>query len=117
MTPSKSFSESQSTKYDDIIDHSRPVSQKYPRMSIAGRAAQFAPYKTIVAYHDHLDQADQTGNAVFQESEIIPDQDYYEYTENFDNTDQTEENIDIADEFITPIKDNSNLDFHTDHEL
>lgn len=117
MAPSKSFSASQSTKYDDIINLNHPISQKYPHMSIARRAAQFAPYKTIVTYHDQLDQADQTGNAVFQENEIIPDQDYYEYTENFDNTDQTEENIDIADEFITPIKDDSNLDFHTDHEL
>lgn len=71
-------------KYEDIINLERPVSQKYPHMSIASRAAQFAPYKTITIYHDQLDNTESQGNATFQENTIIPDSDYFEYDEIFD---------------------------------
>ena len=37
-------------KYDDIIDLPRPLSGRYPHMSIADRAAQFAPFDALTGY-------------------------------------------------------------------
>ena len=36
--------------YDDIIDLPHPTSVKHPRMSIAGRAAQFSPFAALVGH-------------------------------------------------------------------
>ncbi len=38
---------SDSHRYDDIMDLSRPVSRRYPPMSNAGRAAQFFPFDAL----------------------------------------------------------------------
>lgn len=70
-------------KYDDIIDLPRLISQKHPHMSIAGRAGQFAPYKTITVYHDQISDHESQGHAVFQENQIIPDKDYFEYEDDY----------------------------------
>lgn len=36
--------------YSDIIDLPHPVSQKYPQMSIAERAAQFSPFAALTGH-------------------------------------------------------------------
>ncbi len=43
-------------KYDDIISLERPVSLKHPRMPIADRAAQFAPFAALTGYDDAIDE-------------------------------------------------------------
>ncbi len=69
-------------RYDDIINLKRPELKQYPRMSIAQRSAQFAPYKTITIYHDQIENAEKHGS-VFTEAQIIPNQDYHEYQEDY----------------------------------
>ena len=39
-------------RYDDIIHLDRPVSKKYPPMSLENRAAQFAPFAALTGYDD-----------------------------------------------------------------
>ena len=36
--------------YDDIIDLPHPTSAKHPRMSMAGRAAQFSPFAALTGH-------------------------------------------------------------------
>ena len=36
--------------YDDIIDLPHPTSARHPRMSMAGRAAQFSPFAALVGH-------------------------------------------------------------------
>ena len=43
-------------KYDDIIHLEHPVSLKHPRMPIADRAAQFAPFSALTGYDDAIDE-------------------------------------------------------------
>jgi N6-adenosine-specific RNA methylase IME4 len=43
-------------KYDDIIHLEHPVSLKHPRMPIADRAAQFAPFAALTGYDDAIDE-------------------------------------------------------------
>ena len=43
--------------YDDIIDLPRPVSKRHPRMPLAERAAQFAPFAALTGYGDIIDDA------------------------------------------------------------
>lgn len=105
------------SKYNDIIYLNRPISQKYPHMSAAGRAAQFAPYKTITIYHDQIDEV-ENNRAAFCEHEIIPDEDYFEYTEDFGgevvlddlNDINTAENLDGMAEFDDPDHYSQTLD-------
>ena len=40
--------------YDDILDLPHPTSKKHPRMSIAARAAQFAPFAALTGYGDAI---------------------------------------------------------------
>ena len=44
-------------KYDDIIDLPHHVSEKRPHMSVADRAAQFAPFAALTGYGDAIDEA------------------------------------------------------------
>lgn len=37
-------------RYDDIINHPRPVSKTHPPMALANRAAQFAPFAALSGY-------------------------------------------------------------------
>ena len=39
-----------SQPYDDIINLSRPVSAKHPRMAMIDRAAQFSPFQALSGY-------------------------------------------------------------------
>jgi len=43
--------------YDDIIDLPHPVSEKYPRLSKAQRAAQFNPFAALTGYEAAVDEA------------------------------------------------------------
>ncbi len=70
-TPSTS-----STPYNDILYHERPISATHPPLSLAQRAAQFAPYKTLTAYHDSTDSLETS--SVVSKYELIPDTDYIE---------------------------------------
>lgn len=58
-------------KYADIINLPRPVSHTHPHLSAAQRAAQFAPYKTIVAYHDSTETLE--AESEITELEVILD--------------------------------------------
>lgn len=40
------------SKYDDIINLSRPISKKRVPMSIENRAAQFAPFSALTGYNE-----------------------------------------------------------------
>ena len=40
--------------YDDILHLPHPTSKKHPRMSIAARAAQFAPFAALPGYGDAI---------------------------------------------------------------
>ena len=40
--------------YDDILHLPHPTSKKHPRMSIAARAAQFAPFAALTGYGDAI---------------------------------------------------------------
>ena len=62
---------STAAKYADIINLPRPVSQTRPHLSTAQRAAQFAPYKTIVAYHDSTTTLEE--NSEITELEVVLD--------------------------------------------
>lgn len=43
-------------KYNDIIDLCHPVSKTHPPMSIANRAAQFAPFAALTGYNEAIDE-------------------------------------------------------------
>ena len=43
--------------YDDIIDLPHPISEKYPRLSKAQRAAQFNPFAALTGYEAAVDEA------------------------------------------------------------
>ena len=44
-------------KYDDIIDLPHPVSEKYPRMTMSQRAAQFNPFAALTGYDEEVEEA------------------------------------------------------------
>lgn len=80
----------QQNQYVDIINLKRPTLEQYPHMSITARAAQFAPYKTVTIYHDQIEHIEKH-DSTFQEAEFIPNQDYYEYPEDYLNEPYTDE--------------------------
>ena len=43
-------------KYDDIIGLEHPTSKRHPRMSMAERAAQFAPFAALTGYDEVVKQ-------------------------------------------------------------
>ncbi len=45
--------------YDAIIDLPHPVSKKHPQMSIADRAAQFAPFAALTGYGSAILETDR----------------------------------------------------------
>ena len=40
--------------YDDIIDLPHPTSAKHPRMPMAGRAAQFSPFRALTGHGEAI---------------------------------------------------------------
>lgn len=73
-TPHHATQHSTPNPYADIIHLPHPVIHNHPPLSIAQRAAQFAPFKTITAYHDSTD--DIEANSHSREPEIIWEDDY-----------------------------------------
>ena len=47
-------------RYDDLINFERPMSQQHPPMSLANRAAQFAPFAALTGYHETIKTAEQS---------------------------------------------------------
>ena len=43
-------------KYDDIIRLEHPTSKRHPRMSMADRAAQFAPFAALTGFGDVIEK-------------------------------------------------------------
>lgn len=41
-------------KYEDILDLPHPVSSKHPQMSMADRAAQFAPFAALTGHRESI---------------------------------------------------------------
>ena len=46
-----------SDKYNDIINLPHHVSEKYARMTIQERSAQFAPFAALTGYEDEIEEA------------------------------------------------------------
>jgi len=42
--------------YEDIISLPHPTSRRHPRMSLADRAAQFAPFAALKGFGDEIDR-------------------------------------------------------------
>lgn len=49
--------ETNSGRYDDIINMDRPVSRHHVPMPLENRAAQFAPFAALTGYDDAVDEA------------------------------------------------------------
>ena len=43
-------------RYDDLLDTPRPEPQRHPRMPMADRAAQFAPFAALTGFKELLDR-------------------------------------------------------------
>ena len=56
--------------YDDIIKRDRPVSKKHPKLSIAQRSAQFAPFSALSGYEGLISE---TGRLTNEKIEIDED--------------------------------------------
>ena len=42
-------------RYDDIIGLPHPEPKRHPRMSVADRAAQFAPFAALIGFEEMID--------------------------------------------------------------
>ncbi len=59
-------------KYDDIINLPHPTSRKHPRMSLAARAAQFAPFAALTGHEAAVEEtARLTDEQVFLSDDLI----------------------------------------------
>ena len=59
------------SKYDDIINLSRPRS-KHPKLSIDSRAAQFAPFAALTGYDEQVKEtARLTSNKSILDDDVI----------------------------------------------
>ena len=47
----------QTHAYDDILNHSRPVSRRHLPMAREDRAAQFSPFAALTGYGDVIEEA------------------------------------------------------------
>ena len=57
------------SKYDDIIGLEHHVSKTHPHMSVADRAAQFAPFAALTGYEEVIDEAGRLTQQKFQADE------------------------------------------------
>ena len=67
------------SRYDDIIDLSRPVSEKHPPMKRSDRAAQFAPFAALTG---HGDAIRETARLVDEEI-VLSEEEYRELDRTF----------------------------------
>lgn len=57
-------------QYDDIINMTRPMSGKYPQMSMYDRAAQFSPFSALTGHKEAIvETARETEGQVYLEEE------------------------------------------------
>ncbi len=47
-------------RYDDLLDHPRFEPRRHPRMPMADRAAQFAPFAALTGFKELLDRVAAT---------------------------------------------------------
>ena len=63
--------------YDDIINLPHPVSKTHPQMSMASRAAQFAPFAALTGYGEAISETVRMNEEQFEDEE---GPDYEAYT-------------------------------------
>ena len=67
-------------RYDDLLDHPRFEPQRHPRMPMADRAAQFAPFAALTGFKELLDRvaaehlASQPSMYTAPDPDLSPDQ-------------------------------------------
>ena len=62
-------------RYDDLLDTPRPEPQRHPRMPMADRAAQFAPFAALTGFKELLDRVAATHLASQPSMYASPDPD------------------------------------------
>ena len=62
-------------RYDDLLDTPRPEPQRHPRMPMADRAAQFAPFAALTGFKELLDRVAATHLASQPSMYTTPDPD------------------------------------------
>ena len=68
-------------RYDDLLDTPRPEPQRHPRMPMADRAAQFAPFAALTGFKELLDRvaadhlASQPSMYASPDPDLSPDSD------------------------------------------
>lgn len=53
--------------YDDIINLPHPVSKNHPQMSMASRAAQFAPFAALTGYGEAISETVRENEEMFMQ--------------------------------------------------
>ena len=53
--------------YDDIINLPHPVSKTHPQMSMANRAAQFAPFAALTGYGEAISETVRENEEMFMQ--------------------------------------------------
>ena len=62
-------------RYDDLLDHPRFEPRRHPRMPMADRAAQFAPFAALTGFKELLDRVAATHLATQPSMYTSPDPD------------------------------------------
>ena len=62
-------------RYDDLLDHPRFEPRRHPRMPMADRAAQFAPFAALTGFRELLDRVAATHLASQPSMYTSPDPD------------------------------------------
>ena len=60
-------------RYDDLLDHPRFEPKRHPRMPMADRAAQFAPFAALTGFKELLDRVAATHLASQPSMYTFPD--------------------------------------------
>ena len=74
-------------RYDDLLDHPRFEPKRHPRMPMADRAAQFAPFAALTGFKELLDRVAATLLASQPSMYTSPDPDLAPDTTNPDTAD------------------------------
>ncbi len=61
-------------RYDDLLDHPRFEPRRHPRMPMADRAAQFAPFAALTGFKELLDRVAAAHLAAQPSMYSTPDQ-------------------------------------------
>ena len=55
--------------YEDIINLPHPISKNHPQMTMASRAAQFAPFAALTGYGEAISETVRVNEEQFEEEE------------------------------------------------